>query len=195
MLDDVKRRSGKHHGDLRPELERAAIDIVAEAGVDGLTMAEVSRRAGVSNAAPYKHFTDREAMLVALAVRGYREQEEAFRVAVSRTSDPVDGLANFARAYVEYAVENRGLFEIAFGSGAAKRTSPELRAAGDRVRDVLLDAALKVTAGGGAAATLVYQVGASAHGFAVFAIAGTLESARSGLYAEEAARALCRGLS
>jgi AcrR family transcriptional regulator len=194
MVDDVKRPSGKHHGDLRPELERVAIEIVAESGVDGLTMAEVSRRAGVSNAAPYKHFAHREALLVALAIRGYREQARAFESAVSGTSDPVEGMANFARAYVEYAVENRGLFEIAFGSGAAKRTSPELRDAGDRVRDVLVDAARAVTPHSDAAAALVYQVGASAHGFAEFAIAGTLPSGQSSAYAEQAARALCRGL-
>jgi AcrR family transcriptional regulator len=195
MSPEVKRRSGVHHGDLRPELERAAIDIVAESGIDRLTMAEVSRRAGVSTAAPYKHFADRETLLVALATRAYREQATQFEAAVEGAADPADGMATFARAYVDYATENRGLFDIAFGSGAAKRNSPELREAGDRVREILLDCARKAARNEDAAMDLVYQVGAAAHGFATFAMAGTLdEETRSAAeLAEQAARALCRG--
>jgi AcrR family transcriptional regulator len=197
MTAEVKRRSGVHHGDLRPELERAAIDIVAESGIDRLTMAEVSRRAGVSTAAPYKHFADRDALLVALASRAYREQATRFSAALAGAADPADGMSRFARAYVDYATENRGLFEIAFGSGSAKRNSPELREAGDRVRAILLDGARKAARNEDAAMDLVYQVGAAAHGFATFAIAGTLneETRPAAELAAQAALALCRGLT
>jgi AcrR family transcriptional regulator len=74
----VKRLPGQHHGDLRNALLVAALELVAEHGPRGFSVAEAARRAGVSSAAPYKHFTDRDALLAALAVQGYAEQERRF---------------------------------------------------------------------------------------------------------------------
>ena len=59
-----------HHGDLRPALVDAAIAVIAERGVRDFSMAEASRRLGVTTAAPYRHFADRDELLAAVAARG-----------------------------------------------------------------------------------------------------------------------------
>src|SRR3954466_15779148 len=64
-------RRGYHHGNLREALIRAALSLIAEKGPAGFTFAEAARSAGVSPAAPYRHFRDREALLADVALRGF----------------------------------------------------------------------------------------------------------------------------
>lgn len=109
MNSPVKRRpTGQHHGDLRNALLRAALELVTERGPHGFTLAETSRRAGVSVAAPYKHFADRETLLAELATSGYREQRSRFAEAVSGSDEPVEQLASFASAYVRFRGRGTG---------------------------------------------------------------------------------------
>src|SRR5262249_61283413 len=76
------RRRGYHHGNLREDLIRAALDLIAAKGPAGFTFAEAARAAGVSPAAPYRHFRDRDALLADVAQRGFEsfaaELETAF---------------------------------------------------------------------------------------------------------------------
>lgn len=137
MNSGVKRSSGQHHGDLRRVLEEAALELVAEGGPKACTLAEVSRRAGVSVAAPYKHFADRDALLAALVQKGYAEQRERYVAAMKRPSEPSEQLAAFARAYVEFAAERRPMFELTFAAGLDKTKYPELLQAGDELFEVL----------------------------------------------------------
>jgi AcrR family transcriptional regulator len=117
----VKRRPGQHHGDLRNALLSAALELVAERGPRGFSVAEAARRAGVSSAAPYKHFTDRDALLAALAVRGYAEQHRRFTRALAGAGPcPADRLVAVARAYVSFAAQERPLFDVVFGAGLDK---------------------------------------------------------------------------
>jgi AcrR family transcriptional regulator len=162
----VSRRTGYHHGDLRNALETAALELVAEHGAHGFTLAEASRRAKVSVAAPFKHFANREALLAALALRGYEEQARRFAEAVDSTDDPVEQLAEFAAAYVQFAVDERALFEITFGAGIDKTAHPELEQAGAKVLDVLVAPATKLRPTD--AIALVHAIGAVAHGCAAF---------------------------
>ena len=66
------RRGSYHHGDLREALVRAALELIAEKGPVGFTVAEAARSAGVSPAAPYRHFRDRDELIADVARRGYR---------------------------------------------------------------------------------------------------------------------------
>lgn len=188
------RPTGRHHGDLRNELEKAALALVAERGPHGFTLAEASRRAGVSVAAPYKHFADREALLASLARRSYEQQHARFSAAVDgaaagRTgTDPADAgdacaadpaadlaaeqLAAFAAAYVRFAAEERALFEITFGAGLDKSADPELAAAGERVLAVLMPVATAVAPERENAYDLVLRVASAAHGLALFLVQG-----------------------
>src|SRR3546814_1988389 len=74
--DGQGRRRGYHHGNLREALIRAALDLIAEKGPAGFTFAEAARWAGVSSAAPYRHYRDREALLADVARRGFEQFAE-----------------------------------------------------------------------------------------------------------------------
>jgi AcrR family transcriptional regulator len=169
VTSPVKRRpTGHHHGDLRRALERAALDLVAEKGPHGFSLNEASRRAGVSVAAPYKHFADREALLASLAVHGYHEQQARFMAAVETAGDPPGSLAAFAAAYVRFAAQEPALFDVTFYAGLDKARHPELAQAGDAVLATVLPAARAITGDEQAAADLLLRVAAAAHGLAVF---------------------------
>lgn len=163
-----RRPSGTHHGDLRNALEQAALALVTERGPHGFTLAEACRRAGVSVSAPYKHFADRDALLVSLALQGYQEQQRRYRAALASSTDPAEQLAAFASAYVRFAAEERALFDITFLAGLDKGRHPELAAAGSALHDDLMPVTSRVTADPDAAFDLLVRVSAAAHGLALF---------------------------
>ena len=201
MTVPVKRLRGQHHGDLRNALLAAALELVAERGPRGFSVAEAARRAGVSSAAPYKHFADRDALLAALAVSGYEGQARRFSSALAAaTADPVDRLAAVVRTYVAFAVEERPLFDVVFGAGLDKGRHPDVAAASAEVLAVLLPETAAVAPGEHEARDLLMAVASLAHGYAVFlterafgpveeALAPTLDRA------DAAVRALLAGYS
>src|SRR4051794_29910852 len=100
-------RRAYHHGDLRAALVDATLELVAENGVQGFSVAEAARRTGVSISAPYRHFTDRDALLAAAAVRGHQELLVRFRAAIADQATPADQAAAISAAYVRFAAERR----------------------------------------------------------------------------------------
>ncbi len=198
MSSAERRRSPYHHGDLRNALEQAALELVAERGPEGFTLAEASRRAGVSVAAPFRHFENKRALLAALALHGYQAQQERFAAAIAESQNPVEQLARFAAAYVQFSLEERALFDVTFSAGLLKADHPGLEAAGQRVLDVLRDPAERIRADPADAIELIQTVGATAHGFAAFLRQGifgepdtALETAKQ--RASDAARRLAKG--
>src|SRR4030088_1673672 len=103
-----------HHGDLRAACLSAALELLEEGGATALSLRAVARRAGVSPAAPYRHYADREALVSAVAAVGYRELAERLAVAHPSPSTP-EQLARVAIAYVQFALERPALFRIMFG--------------------------------------------------------------------------------
>jgi AcrR family transcriptional regulator len=190
MADTAGRRSGYHHGDLRNALESAALELVSERGTQGFSLAEASRRAGVSVAAPFKHFANREALLAALALKGYQEQRRRFAAAIGRATDPAEQLAEFAVAYVRFTVEEAALFQVTFGAGIDKTGHPELEEAGRQVLDLLTRPATALRRDPAGAVALVHGVGAVAHGYAAFLAEGVFGTGPGALQdAEDGARA------
>ncbi len=102
-----------HHGDLRSALLRAALDILAKHDVPGLTLREVARRAGVSPMAPYRHFTDKDALLAAVAEQGFRKLEQ--RLTDTPHADPMADLVAQGAAYVRFACDEPALYRLMFG--------------------------------------------------------------------------------
>ncbi len=105
-----------HHGDLRRALLQGAIELLAEGGPSNLTMRGAAQRAGVSPAAPYRHFTDKRAMLAAVAEEGFLSLERACAGAVA--GKQVDAVESFWRrgvAYVTFAIENPAHYRVMFG--------------------------------------------------------------------------------
>src|SRR6266568_6973196 len=103
-----------HHGHLRAGLVRAAMEVLEERGEATLSLRAVAGRAGVSAAAPYRHYADREALVSAVAAVGYRELAERLAAAHPSPSTP-EQLASVAIAYVQFALERPALFRIMFG--------------------------------------------------------------------------------
>jgi AcrR family transcriptional regulator len=168
------RRAGYHHGDLRSALVDAAVELIAERGVRGFSLAEAGRRVGVSAAAPYRHFEDRESLLAAVAVRALNE----FGAMVAAASSP-PGLAPETRlaamgaAYVRFAGERRALFESVFSSGIDKSKYPEIHAAEACIDEPLDQAVLAFFPGDpAAAAALAGALIATVHGHATLLLDG-----------------------
>ncbi|MDO3409766.1 TetR/AcrR family transcriptional regulator [Saccharibacillus sp. CPCC 101409] len=102
-----ERERSYHHGDLRETLIRTSLELISEVGVHGFSVAKVAKRAGVSSGAPYRHFPDRESLLMEAGVVFLNGQIAEMRSSAEAAgSDPVDRLASTAGAYVRYAVDH-----------------------------------------------------------------------------------------
>src|SRR6476469_8276563 len=84
---DEQKRDTYHHGDLKRALTEAALELVKEKGPKGFTLREVARRAGVSAAAPYRHFADKSQLLAAVATQGFVQLHEALDTTVAANPD------------------------------------------------------------------------------------------------------------
>jgi AcrR family transcriptional regulator len=161
-----------HHGDLRSAMVDAAIGVIAERGVRGFSLAEASRRLGVTTAAPYRHFADRDELLAAVAARALSVFSAMLAGATDAANTPAQRLAAMAGAYVRFSAQQRPLFDTIFNSGLDKSRYPELQRAWEPV-DTLLTVVLEVCDGDAAAAdALADAVEASAHGYAMLLIDG-----------------------
>jgi len=161
-----------HHGDLRSALVDAAIGVIAERGVRGFSLAEATRRLGVTTAAPYRHFADRDELLAAVAARALSDFAAMLGDAADAADTPAQRLAAMAGAYVRFAAEQRPLFDTIFNSGLDKSRYPELQRACEPV-DTLLAVVLDVCDGDATAANeLADAVEATAHGYATLFIDG-----------------------
>jgi AcrR family transcriptional regulator len=156
-----------HHGDLRNALIDAAVDLIAERGVRDFSLAEVGRRVGVSAAAPYRHFADREDLLVAVAVRALTAFGETVVAQVPADLPPGDRLPAVASAYVRFAGSQRTLFESIFATGIDKAKHPEVHEAEAPI-DAMVEHCVEQLCPGdpGAAQSLADALAATAHGYA-----------------------------
>jgi AcrR family transcriptional regulator len=118
-----------HHGNLRAELLDTAIEQLRDVGADELSLRALARAIGVSQTAPYRHFSDKGELLAAMATRGYRNLLAALRAAVAEAGDgAAEQLTAVAHAYVEYAAQNPQLFKLMFGPAVQPaQRYPELR--------------------------------------------------------------------
>jgi AcrR family transcriptional regulator len=110
-----------HHGDLKNALIAAGIAVLAEEGVHGLSLRKVAQRAGVSHAAPYAHYADKQALIAAISTEGYRRLYETLRAVGERhAGDPLRQLFASAWAYVQFAQRDPAHFKITF-SGVVEK--------------------------------------------------------------------------
>ena len=110
-----------HHGDLKNALIAAGIDILATEGVHALSLRAVALRAGVSHAAPYAHYSDKQALIAAISTAGYQRLYDTLRAVGERYSgDPLRQLVEGSWAYVQFALHDPAHFKITF-SGVIER--------------------------------------------------------------------------
>ena len=163
-----------HHGDLKAALVDGAIELIAERGVRGFSLAEVSRRAGVTVSAPYRHFADRDELLAAVGVRAVSAFQQALTTDIDAADSPEQRAAAMIRGYVVFAVEQRALFEVLFGANLDKSRFPELRQAWEPVDDLLEDGIRALCPGDEDAATVLGDaLEAIAHGHAMLLLDGS----------------------
>jgi AcrR family transcriptional regulator len=159
----------------------AAVELIAERGVRNFSLAEASRRLGVTVAAPYRHFADRDELLAAVAVRAFGTLGEA--LAVAGGEPPARRLASMAAGYVRFAASNRALFDVLFGSGIDKNRFPEVRRAAEPVDEAFTSCVALVCQDElGAAPALAGAVAATAHGYATLLLDGAFDGAFGGAF-------------
>mgnify|MGYP001547394276 FL=1 len=121
--DPVRAKSKYHHGDLRDALLHASHDLVAMHGAENFTLAQACRLSGVSTAAPYKHFRDRDEVLGLIVTRGFHQMsEQSMRAVEAAGVGTLAGIVAMGQAYVRFAVENENLFRLMFGQHPVLKT-------------------------------------------------------------------------
>jgi AcrR family transcriptional regulator len=123
-----------HHGDLRNALLESARKILEEETLAQLSLRAVARRAGVSHAAPYRHFPNHESLLVELAAEGFAELRKELRDSVATSDAEPDRIAKIGAAYMRFVVRRPELTSLMFGPQLPNRDAfPELAAAADAI--------------------------------------------------------------
>jgi AcrR family transcriptional regulator len=131
-------RRGYHHGNLREALIAAALDLIAQKGPAGFTFAEAARAAGVSPAAPYRHYRDRDALMADVAQRGFDLFEQKLRAAWGEGKpNPMTAFERVGRAYLAFAHAEPAYYSAMFESGLSFTAFPELKLAGERAFEIL----------------------------------------------------------
>jgi AcrR family transcriptional regulator len=142
MAWDKDEPRGYHHGNLREALIRAALDLIARKGPAGFTFAEAARFAGVSPAAPYRHFKDRDELMASVALRGFEQFEAALKRAWDGGKpDALSALDRLGKAYLGFVRAEPAFYAAMFEAGVAVGADPHLREAADRAFSVLRGAA------------------------------------------------------
>ena len=140
-----------HHGDLAPALRGAAREILETEGLPALSLRSVARRAGVSHAAPYRHYPSREALLADVATEGLAELRAEITQAGAKPGDKGERIVHIGRAYMQFAARHSGLLRLMLGSELPNRSEfPKLAdataAIGEEIGRVLGDPAAGITA-------------------------------------------------
>jgi AcrR family transcriptional regulator len=116
MADKVQRKAHYHHGELREALIGATRQLVEERGAENFTLADACRAAGVTTAAPYRHFRGKQEILEEIASRGFEELRAKSKAAVAAKGEgTLDAIVAMGQAYVAFAVEKTAVFRLMFG--------------------------------------------------------------------------------
>jgi AcrR family transcriptional regulator len=174
------RRDSYHHGDLKRALTSAALSLVAEKGPKGFTLTEAARRAGVSAAAPYRHFADKAELLATVAEQGFRELHADLTAAPDTALEPKARVIELGRGYVRWAVTHPDHYQVMFGADTIKADHPTLALAAEQAFGDLLDAITKCQEAGIVEGQDPREIAAPlwslVHGVASLAIGGELRA-------------------
>lgn len=170
-------KPGYHHGDLRRALLDAALRILEEEGPHALTLREVARRVGVTQAAPYHHFADKEAILAAVAEEGFTKLLESMVAAREAAgAKPAARLRALGAGYVGFAVRHPAHFRVMFVKMVDTTQYPSLHTCADQSFAVLIEAIVEAQKAGvvrkGNAAELALLAWSAVHGLATLWIGG-----------------------
>lgn len=174
-----------HHGDLAAALVEAAEAVLTERGVEGFTLRECARRAGVSHAAPAHHFEDARGLLTAVAALGFERLTESEKRARDAESDARDRLLGTGMGYVSFALSHPAQFQLMFQKGLIDDQNPRFAAASRAAFEVFIQTYIEVFDAKFPeglfkdADPAVMREWALVHGFATLAVQGQLGPART----------------
>jgi AcrR family transcriptional regulator len=188
-----------HHGDLRRALVDVAVELIDRDGVSSFSVAEACRRLNVSPGAPYRHFTDRNDLMGAIAIRAIAVLADHVAVSGEAYPDPVERLARSVSGYVKFAARHPALFEVVFSREVLIGTNPKMREA---VRPIVEAFVIPTFELPGVtdrdASSIVVGAAAIAHGYGGFLGIGNFSTVEDGIAvaannAAQAVRALVLG--
>ncbi len=179
LTSDLAARKGYHHGNLRDALIEAARQLLSERGAQGFSLVDAARRAGVSAAAPYRHFRDKDALLAEVALGGFKDFAARQKGALAGHSDPIAAFRAMGLAYLAFAQEEPGAYAAMF-MGTHGPLGASDKAVGDSGFEALIKA-LRAMIGdppplGLDPLKLACQVWALSHGVAMLAASGQLQN-------------------
>src|ERR1700730_14389836 len=122
-MNDVDSARPYHHGQLVPALRESARAILESEGLDRFSLRSVARRAGVSHAAPYRHYSSREALLADVAMKGLAELQGDVAAAGALHGDKGERIVHIGGAYLRFSVSHSGLLRLMFGSELPSRAA------------------------------------------------------------------------
>jgi AcrR family transcriptional regulator len=169
---------GYHHGNLREAMIATALELIAARGPGSFTLAEVARAVGVSGAAPYRHFKDRNALIADIARQGFERFAGELRIAWDKgRPNPARAIENCGRAYLAFARREPAFYAAMFEPGFPLEDDPALLAASERAFLVLRQAAEVATSampakGRPPAAMVALHIWSLCHGVASLFIEG-----------------------
>ena len=117
-------RSAYHHGDLKSALVAAAITAVEQGGAEGISLRDLAQSLGVSRAAPYRHFADRDALLAEVAAKGFEDLIEVYERALAGPGSGRERLRAGLVGYLDFARRRPGLHALMFESDFLRRNPP-----------------------------------------------------------------------
>src|ERR1700712_821987 len=145
--DEGRAERGYHHGNLKEALLQAALDLIAQKGAAGFTFSDAARLAGVSPAAPYRHFRDRDELLSSIAQRGFEQFEQVLTAAWDDgRPETVRAFERVGKAYLAFAREEPAFYSAMFESGLPVDLNPALLAASERAFAIIRAAAERLAA-------------------------------------------------
>jgi len=145
--DQGRNERGYHHGNLKEALLQAALDLITQKGPAGFTFADAARMAGVSPAAPYRHFRDRDELLSSIAQRGFEQFEAMLTQAWDDgRPDTVTAFERLGKAYLAFARNEPALYAAMFESGLPIDANPTLMVASERAFAIIRAAAERLAA-------------------------------------------------
>src|SRR5579862_4307692 len=166
-----------HHGDLKASLKRAALRLVQEKGPRGFSLNEASRLAGVTVAAPYRHFEDKDALLAEIACDGLDMMVLELREAAAAVSGIREQMLEAGMAYLRFSSVHADYFAVIFNAGLDKSKYPDVRRAAGRAYGVILELSQQAEKTPELAAQRAVSAWALVHGFATLTADGALSTA------------------
>ena len=172
-----KTRGSYHHGDLKASLKKTALRLVREKGPRGFSLSEASRMAGVTAAAPYRHYEDKDALLAEVACDGLNLMVRELHEAADAVGGVLSQMLEVGMAYLRFSSTHSDYFVVIFNAGLDKSKYSELGRAAEEAFRVILELSQKAEKTPELAVQRAVSAWGLVHGFATLTLDGALTTA------------------